>query len=31
MGDFGNYGEGKTRKKAIIGWEASKREIAGSY
>ncbi len=28
MGEFGNYGEGKTRKKAIIGWEASKREIA---
>ncbi len=31
MGEFGNYGEGKTRKKAIIGYEASKRAIAGSY
>ncbi|MCP3874009.1 MAG: methylated-DNA--[protein]-cysteine S-methyltransferase [Desulfobacteraceae bacterium] len=25
MGDFGNYGEGKIRKKALIGWEAAKR------
>lgn len=23
MGGFGNYGEGKTRKKAIIGWESA--------
>ncbi len=23
MGDFGNYGEGPTRKKAILGWEAA--------
>jgi hypothetical protein len=23
MGDFGNYGEGPLRKKAILGWEAS--------
>ncbi|MFC1859821.1 methylated-DNA--[protein]-cysteine S-methyltransferase [Thermodesulfobacteriota bacterium] len=22
-GDFGNYGEGPTRKKAILGWEAA--------
>ena len=22
MGEFGNYGEGPTRKKAILGWEA---------
>ncbi len=25
MGNFGNYGEGPTRKKALIGWEAAKR------
>ena len=25
MGDFGNYGEGRSRKKALIGWEAAKR------
>lgn len=25
MGAFGNYGEGKSRKKALIGWEAAKR------
>lgn len=24
MGDFGNFGEGPIRKKAIIGWEAAK-------
>lgn len=24
MGDFGNYGEGPLRKKAILGWEAAK-------
>lgn len=29
MGEFGNYGEGKTRKKALIGWEAAKREKSG--
>jgi AraC family transcriptional regulator of adaptative response/methylated-DNA-[protein]-cysteine methyltransferase len=23
MGEFGNYGEGPLRKKAILGWEAS--------
>ncbi len=23
MGDFGNYGEGTARKKAILGWEAA--------
>ncbi|MCP4024658.1 MAG: methylated-DNA--[protein]-cysteine S-methyltransferase [Desulfobacteraceae bacterium] len=23
MGDFGNYGEGRTRKKALIGWESA--------
>lgn len=23
MGDFGNYGEGPARKKAILGWEAA--------
>ena len=26
MGDFGNYGEGPDRKKALIGWEAAKKE-----
>ncbi|NOX32467.1 MAG: methylated-DNA--[protein]-cysteine S-methyltransferase [Deltaproteobacteria bacterium] len=26
MGDFGNYGEGRARKKALIGWEAAKRK-----
>lgn len=25
MGDFGNYGEGPARKKAILGWEAVRR------
>ena len=25
IGDFGNYGEGRSRKKALIGWEAAKR------
>lgn len=25
MGGFGNYGEGRSRKKALIGWEAAKR------
>lgn len=25
MGEFGNYGEGRERKKALIGWEAAKR------
>jgi hypothetical protein len=24
VGDFGNYGEGPARKKAILGWEAAK-------
>ncbi len=24
MGEFGNYGEGKARKKALIGWESAK-------
>lgn len=23
MGDFGNYGEGTARKKAVLGWEAA--------
>jgi hypothetical protein len=23
MGEFGNYGEGPLRKKAILGWEAA--------
>ena len=23
MGEFGNYGEGPQRKKAILGWEAA--------
>lgn len=27
MGEFGNYGEGRARKKALIGWEAAKRNI----
>ncbi len=26
MGDFGNYGEGPQRKKAILGWEAALKE-----
>ncbi len=26
MGAFGNYGEGKTRKKAILGWESVRAE-----
>lgn len=26
MGEFGNYGEGPNRKKALIGWEAAKKE-----
>ena len=26
MGQFGNYGGGKARKKALIGWEAAKRK-----
>jgi AraC family transcriptional regulator of adaptative response/methylated-DNA-[protein]-cysteine methyltransferase len=26
MGDFGNYGEGPQRKKAILGWEAALHE-----
>ncbi len=25
MGEFGNYGEGRDRKKALIGWEAAKK------
>ena len=25
MGEFGNYGEGPDRKKALIGWEAAKK------
>lgn len=25
MGVFGNYGEGRARKKALIGWEAAKK------
>lgn len=25
MGEFGNYGEGRARKKALIGWEAARR------
>ncbi len=25
MGDYGNYGEGRSRKKALSGWEAAKR------
>ena len=29
-GDFGNYGEGPARKKAILGWEAAREEI-GAY
>jgi hypothetical protein len=24
MGGFGNYGGGKERKKAMLGWEAAK-------
>jgi AraC family transcriptional regulator of adaptative response/methylated-DNA-[protein]-cysteine methyltransferase len=27
LGDFGNYGEGRARKKAILGWEASRHQI----
>lgn len=27
MGEFGNYGEGKSRKKAIIGWEAATKRL----
>ena len=26
MGEFGNFGEGKARKKALIGWEAAKKK-----
>jgi len=28
MGEFGNYGEGPARKKALLGWEAVKAESA---
>ena len=28
MGDFGNYHWGSTRKKAILGWEAARSEVA---
>jgi len=27
MGEFGNYGEGRARKKALIGWEAAKKTL----
>ena len=27
MGEFGNYGEGNARKKALIGWEAAKKYL----
>jgi len=29
MGEFGNYGGGRERKKAILGWEAAKKEVRG--
>jgi AraC family transcriptional regulator, regulatory protein of adaptative response / methylated-DNA-[protein]-cysteine methyltransferase len=29
VGDPGNYGEGPLRKRAILGWEAARREIDG--
>jgi AraC family transcriptional regulator of adaptative response/methylated-DNA-[protein]-cysteine methyltransferase len=27
MGEFGNYGEGRSRKKALLGWEAAKVQL----
>ena len=31
MGEFGNYGEGRARKKALIGWEAArKKDLTGN-
>jgi AraC family transcriptional regulator of adaptative response/methylated-DNA-[protein]-cysteine methyltransferase len=29
MGEFGNYGSGPARKKALIGWESAKKELHG--
>ena len=30
-GEFGNYGEGPARKKAILGWEAARVEAASGF
>ena len=30
VADFGNYRWGATRKRAMIGWEAARREAAGA-